>query len=192
MATLIAGLVIFLAPHCIGLVAPDFRARQVARHGLGPYKLAYSLLSIVGLVLIVRGFGIARLEPTLLWQAPTGARHLTAALSVIGFVLIAAAYVPRTRIKAAVGHPMTLGVGAWALGHLLSNGRLADVVLFGAFLVWSIVVFVVRRARDRASAKTYPSGVLARDVIAVAAGIVAALVFALLLHGPLIGVKPFA
>jgi uncharacterized membrane protein len=191
LATLIAGLVVFLLPHSMRVLAPAWRDRQVARIGLGPYKLAYSAVSIAGLALIIWGFGMARGNPTELWQAPAGARHITAALTVIGFILVVAAYVAGTRIKAAIGHPMTVGVGLWALGHLISNGRLADVVLFGAFVAWTLVLYVARRAQDRVAGTVYPPGNLARDAIAVVVGIVAALAFALFLHAPWIGVRPF-
>jgi uncharacterized membrane protein len=191
MTALVVGLIVFLAPHSVGVFAADWRRRQIARMGAGPYKIAYSVVSIVGLLLVIRGFGVARVDPTLRWQAPAAARHATAALSVIAFVLVAAAYVPGTRMKAALGHPMTAGVGLWALAHLLSNGRLADVILFGAFLAWSVVVFAMRRAHDRAMGTAHPSGALARDGVAAIAGIAAALVFALVLHAPLIGVRPF-
>jgi uncharacterized membrane protein len=86
---------------------------------------------------------------------------------------------------------MTVGAGVWALGHLLANGRLNAVLLFGAFLVWSVIVFATRRARDRAAGTRYPSGSLAKDAIAAVAGVGFALVFALFLHGPLIGLRPF-
>ncbi len=191
MTALVIGLVVFLAPHSVGILAPDWRLRQIARTGASAYKLAYSAVSIIGLLLLIRGFRLARADPTLLWQAPATARHATAALTVIAFILVAAAYVPGTRIKSTLGHPMTVGVGLWALAHLLANGRLADVVLFGAFLAWAVVLFVARRARDRAAGTADPAGTLARDAIAVIAGIVAALVFALFLHAPLIGVRPF-
>jgi len=191
MTALVIGLVVLLAPHSVSIFAADWRLRQIARMVIGPYKLAYSVVSIVGLLLVIWGFGMARATPALLWQAPAAARHATAALTVIAFILVAAAYVPGTRLKAALGHPMTVGFGLWALAHLLSNGRLADVVLFGAFLAWSVVLFAVRRARDRAAGTAYPPGALARDAIAAIAGIVAALVFALFLHAPLIGMRPF-
>ena len=119
-------------------------------------------------------------------------RHVAALLTVAGFVLIAAAYVPGTKLKAALGHPMTAGIALWALGHLVANGRLPAVVLFGTFLVWSIVTFAVRRGRDRVAGVRYPAGSLRMDAIALVAGLVLSLVFALFLHGPLIGVRPFA
>ena len=191
MAILIAGLLLFFASHSVRIAAPDFRARQIARMGEGPWKLAYSAVSLVALVLIVWGYGAARQDPVVLWSAPAWTRHVAALLSVVGFVLIVAAYVPRTRIKAALGHPMTAGVGLWALGHLLANGRLNAVLLFGAFAVWAALTYFTRRARDRASGTTYPPGELAKDGIAVVVGVVAALVFAFFLHGPLIGLRPF-
>jgi uncharacterized membrane protein len=191
MSLLIAGLVVFLGGHSVGIAAPGWRDRWIARIGERPWKLAYSVLSLVGLVLIVRGFGIARADPLVLWQAPVWTRHLTALFTVIGFALIAAAYVPGTRIKAALGHPMTAGVGCWALGHLIANGRLAGTLLFGTFLLWALVTYATRRRRDREAGTVYPAGTLARDALAVAIGIAASLAFALWLHGPLIGVRPF-
>jgi uncharacterized membrane protein len=191
MPVLIAGLVVFLAAHCAGLVAPAWRARQIARVGLRPWKVAYSAISLAGLVLIVRGFGMARAEGILVWQPPVWTRHVNVALTVIGFVLIAAAYVPGTAIKSVLRHPMTAGVALWALGHLIANGGLADVILFGAFLVWASITFVTRRQRDRDAGVEYPRGSLRQDAIAIVAGIVVSLLFALYLHGPLIGVRPF-
>jgi len=192
MSLLIAGLVVFLVSHSVGIVAPDWRARQVERLGERPWKLLYSAVSLAALVMIVWGYGAARAAPTLLWMPPAWTRHVTALLAVVGFVLIAAAYVPGTRIKAAIGHPMTAGVAIWALGHLLGNGQLRGVVLFGALLVWAAVTLAVRRARDRATGKRYPAGRARQDLIALVAGVVFSVVFALWLHGPLIGVRPFA
>ena len=191
MSVLIAGLVLFFASHSVGIVAPDFRERQVAPMGIGRWKLAYSVISVVTLVLIIWGYGAARQDPVVLWSAPSWARHAAALLSVIGFVLIAAGYVPGTKIRAALGHPMTAGVGLWALGHLLANGRLHAVLLFGGFLVWSVIVFATRRARDRVADKQYPPGSFAKDAIATVAGVAFALIFAFFLHGPLIGLRPF-
>ena len=191
MSVLVAGLVVFLASHSVGHAAPAWRARQIARVGPRPWKLAYSAISLAGLVLIVRGFGMARADAIVVWQSPAWTRHVTVLLTVVGFVLIAAAYVPATRIRAALGHPMTAGVALWASGHLIANGGLADVVLFGAFLVWALITFVARRRRDRDAGVVYAAGSLARDAIAIVAGVVVSVLFALYLHGPLIGVRPF-
>jgi uncharacterized membrane protein len=191
MSWLIVGLLVFLVAHSLGIVAPEWRSRQVARLGERPWKGLYSLVSLGGLILIIWGYGHARATPVVVWTPPAWGRHASALLTVIAFVLIAAAYVPRTKIKAVLGHPMTAGVALWAFAHLLANGTLHDVVLFGAFLVWALVTFVVRRGRDARAGTTYQPGSLAKDTIAVVAGIVASVGFALFLHGPLIGVRPF-
>jgi uncharacterized membrane protein len=192
MITLVIGLVVFLGVHSIGIVAPAWRARQVSRFGIRPWKLAYSALSIAGLLLVIWGYGLARTQSVVLWTAPPAMRHVTALLAFIAFILVAAAYVPPNHIKSKLGHPMTVGVGLWALAHLLANGALHDVILFGAFLAWALVTYVTRRRRDRAAGTTYAPGTAKGDAIAIVAGTVVALVFALFLHGPLIGVRPFA
>ena len=191
MTPLIAGLVVFLGLHSLGIMAPRWRAAQVDRLGLHRWKLAFSAASLVGFALILWGYGIARGEPLALWSAPSSMRHVTELLAVIAFILVVAGYVPGTHFKSVLGHPMTAGVAVWAFGHLLSNGRLPDVILFGAFLAWALVVFVYRRRRDREAGAAYPPGNVGRDGVAIVAGGVAALAFALFLHGPLIGVRPF-
>jgi uncharacterized membrane protein len=120
-----------------------------------------------------------------------GLRHLGSLLTLVSFVFLAAAYVPRNAIKARLHHPMTLGVKVWALSHLLANHTLADVLLFGGFLVWAVLCFRAARARDRAAGTVYPAGTAAGTAITVAVGLGAWMVFAMWLHGPLIGVRPF-
>lgn len=191
MLVLVVGLVVLLGVHLTGVLAPSFRERTVARIGPGPWKLVYSVVSIAGLLLVVWGYGLARADPTVLWTPPGFGRHAAALLTVIAFILVVAAYVPGTHFKSALGHPMTLGVALWAFGHLLANGTLRALILFGAFLAWSIVTYAVRRGRDRAAGVTYASGTLARDGVVLLAGAAAAVAFALWLHGPLIGVRPF-
>ena len=110
---------------------------------------------------------------------------------LISLVLLAAAYVPGNLIKARLGHPMIIGVKVWAFAHLLANGRLADVVLFGAFLAWAIVDFIAARKRDRAAGTVYPQGDELRTVLTVVAGVVVWAVFVAGLHQWLIGVSPF-
>ena len=117
MAVLILGLAIFLGVHSIRLVAEGWRTAQVARFGERGWKGIYSVASLVGFVLIVWGYGVARRDPVVLWMPPAGARHLTALLVAVAFILIAATHVPGTRIKRAVGHPMFAGVAVWAIGH---------------------------------------------------------------------------
>ena len=158
MAMLILGLVLFLGVHSVRIFADGWRTRQVARLGLNGWKGLYSLVSLAGFVLLVWGFGLARQHPVLLWVPPMALRHLNGLFTLVAFVLFAAAYVPGNAIKARVGHPMLAGVKLWAFGHLLATGMLHDVLLFGAFLLWAIVDFVVSRRRDRIAGVTYRKG----------------------------------
>lgn len=191
MSLLLAGLLLFLLPHSIRLFADGWRTRQVARLGLWPWKGLVSVVSLAGFVLIVIGYGEARLAPQALWTPPVWTRHLAALLTLPAFILLAAAYVPGTRIKQRVGHPMVLGTKFWAISHLLANGNLADLVLFGAFLAWAVPLFIVSRRRDRAAGVTYPAAGIGRDLAAVAVGVLAWALFAFMLHASLIGVAPF-
>jgi len=191
MTLLMLGLVLFLGVHSTRIVADSWRTATIARVGEMPWKGIYSLLSIAGFVLLVIGYGAARQSPVVLFAPPAWTRHLAALLTIPAFVLLAAAYVPGNAIKRAVGHPMMAGVKVWALAHLIANGTLADVLLFGTFLAWAVLGFIAARRRDRASGTTYPAGPGSRTAIAVVAGLVAWAVFAFALHRPLIGVAPF-
>lgn len=191
MAFLVLGLVLFLGVHSVRIVADDWRSAQIARHGAGAWKGAYTLLSIAGFVLIVWGYGQARMDPLVLWQPPLWTRHLASLLVLIAFVLIAAAYVPRNAIKAKLHHPMVAGVKLWAFAHLIANGTLADVLLFGSFLVWAVFSFRAARRRDRAAGATYAPGTAGGTIAALIAGVAAWAAFAWWLHAWLIGVRPF-
>jgi uncharacterized membrane protein len=191
MIYLIAGLVLFLGVHSIRIFADGWRTARVAQMGAGAWKGLYSLASIAGFVLIVYGYGLARQAPVNLWAPPLWTRHVTALLTLPVFILLAAAYVPGNRIKAWLKHPMMLGVKLWALAHLLSNGRLDDVLVFGGFLVWATLGFRAARQRDRQQGLTYQAAGLLRDFIVIAIGLAAWVAFAFYLHGALIGVRPF-
>ena len=191
MTLLILGLVIFLGAHSTRIFAEGWRGAQLARLGEKGWKGLYSVVSLVGFVLLVWGYGIARQEPVPLWTPSIGMRHLASLLTLVSFIFLAAAYVPRNAIKARLGHPMTLGVKVWALGHLLANHTLADLLLFGGFLVWAVLCFRAARARDRAAGTVRPAGTAAGTALTVVVGVGAWVVFALWLHGPLIGVRPF-
>lgn len=191
MTLLIVGLLVFLGAHSVRIFAEDWRTRQVARLGETTWKGIISVISLLGFVLLVWGYGLARADALDLWQPPRWTGHVTALLTLPAFVLLVAAYVPRSRIKAAVGHPMILGVKLWAFAHLLSNGRANDVVLFGAFLAWAVFDFAAARRRDRLAGTRYPAGTAARDATVIAVGIAAWALFAVFLHGWLIGVRPF-
>jgi uncharacterized membrane protein len=192
MLLLVIGLVVFLGAHSVRMFADGWRARMIERLGPSPWKGLYSLVSIVGFVLIVWGFGVARERPVPLYTPPLALRHLNALFTLVAFVLVAAAYVPRNHFKATIGHPMVAGVKAWALGHLLATGMLHDVVLFGSFLLWAVVNFVVSRRRDRKRGTVYPWGSYLGDSIAIIVGLAAWVVFAFWLHLRWIGVYPFA
>lgn len=192
MTLLIAGLVLFLGVHSTRIVADGWRTTTIARVGEKPWKGMYSLLSIAGFVLLVIGYGAARQSPVVLYTPPVWTRHLAAVLTIPAFVLVVAAYVPGNAIKRAVGgHPMVAGVKVWAFAHLLANGTLADVLLFGGFLVWAVLSYTAARRRDRAAGTVHPGGSTTKTLIAVAVGVVAWAVFAFALHRPLIGVAPF-
>lgn len=190
MSYLILGLVLFLGAHSVRIFAEGWRTQTLQRLGEGGWKGLYSVVSLVGFGLILWGFGQARQQPVLLWSPPTGMRHLAALLMLASFVLLTAAYVPGNRIKARLRHPMVLGVKAWALAHLLANGQLLHVVLFGAFLVWAVLDFRAARQRDRLQQAVAAAGTAGATGITIAIGVVAWLVFTLWLHGLLIGVRP--
>lgn len=191
MLVLILGLVLFLGVHSVRIVADDWRSQTIRQRGEGLWKGLYSLLSVVGLGLIVWGYGLARQQPVVLWVPPIAMRHIAALLTLFSFILLAAAYVPRNGIKSRLHHPMVIGVKVWAFAHLLANGNLADVVLFGAFLVWAALDFRAARGRDRAAQTVYPAGSASATAITVVIGVVAWTAFALWLHSVLIGVRPF-
>jgi uncharacterized membrane protein len=189
MGVLILGLVLFLGVHSVRIVAEDFRTRQIARMGANTWKLSYTAVSVVGLVLLVWGYGLARQQPVVLWpQPPVWTRHLAALLTLVSFILLAAAQVPGNALKARLQHPMVLGVKVWAFAHLLANNTLADLLLFGSFLVWAVLDFRSARRRGPVAMGAVSAG---RTVVAVAAGVVAWAAFAFWLHGALIGVRPF-
>jgi uncharacterized membrane protein len=191
MTLLILGLVLFLGVHSVRIVAEDWRRATRARIGEGAWKGLYSLLSLAGLVLIVWGYGEARQAPQVLWATPVWVRHLASLLTLLAFVLLAAAYVPGNHLKSRLHHPMVLAVKAWALAHLLANNTLADLLLFGTFLVWAVLDFRAARARDRAEGTVYLHGHAARTAITVLVGVVAWAVFAFWAHAALFGVRPF-
>jgi uncharacterized membrane protein len=191
MTILVAGLLLFLGIHSLRIVADGWRSAQIARLGERKWKGIFALVSLVGFVLIVWGFGQARLSPVMLWDPPAWAPGVTSLLSLPAFVLIVAGNMRGTKMKAALAHPMLLGTLVWALAHLLGNGTLAGVVLFGSFLAWALVDYVALRRRDAAAGVAYPAGTWFRDLLAVVIGVVAWIIFGFWLHGPLIGLRPF-
>ena len=189
MSTLIFGLLILLGMHSVSIVAPAWRDAMVARIGSLPWKGVYSVVSLAGFWLMLQGYAEARLEPAVVWVPPTGMRHAAALLMLPVFPLLLATYLPG-RIRNAAKHPMLAAVKFWALAHLLSNGMLADIVLFGAFLAWAVL--------DRISLKRRAPQPLPRtpttpwnDVLAVVLGLTLYAAFAMIWHQRLFGVAPF-
>ena len=191
MFYLILGLLVFLGVHSIRIFADDLRTRRIAKLGLPVWKAIFALLSLAGLVLMVYGFGIARMTPVVLWTGAKWARDVAGVFTLVAFVLIVAAYVPNSRIRGLVGHPMVIGVKIWALGHLLANGNLNDLLLFGSILAWAVLDYRSLRQRDRAAGTTRDPGSWANDLITIPVAVVGWYVFALYMHRVLIGVAPF-
>lgn len=193
MLLLILGLVLFLGIHSVSIVSADGRNRLVQQMGEGPWKGLYSLVSLAGFVLIVIGYGAAREAPVLLYTLPTGFRHLAALLMLPVFVLLLATYLPG-RIQRAARHPMLLAVKLWALAHLLANGTLADVLLFGGFLAWAVADRIsVKKRAARGLTRAAPAlpGSKANDAIAVVGGLGLYVLFVVWAHAFLFGVRPF-
>ena len=176
--------------HSTRIVAEGWRVAMLRRLGEKRWKGLYALLSLLGFGLVLWGFGLARQQPVQLWSPPFFTRHVAWLLTLVAFILLAAAYVPRNAIKARVHHPMVLGVMCWAVAHLLANGNRAHVVLFGSFLVWAAFSFRAARARDRAALTLYPAGTASGTALAVVAGAVVWAVLAFWAHGLLIGIRP--
>jgi uncharacterized membrane protein len=189
MSLLILGLVLFLGIHSVSIVAPGWRDAQVVRRGEMPWKGVYAVVSIVGFALLVYGYGLARQAPVVLYTPPKGLRHAALLLMLPVFVLLLAAYLPG-RIKTATKHPMLLATKLWATAHLLANGTLADVLLFGGFLAWAVADRIsLKRRAPRPIPGMGPPRVL-NDVIAVVGGLGLYVLFVVWAHTWLIGVRP--
>ncbi len=188
MTTLILGLVLFLGMHSISIVALDFRDRMAAKSDLG-WKAVYGLVSLVGLVLIVKGYAAARMDPTVLYVPPVWLKHLSALLMLPIFILFFAPYLPG-KIKQAAKHPQLVAVKLWAVAHLLVNGTVADVVLFGAFLAWAVADRISMKRRPARPVVGAPESAV-NDIILVVVGLAAYGAFAVYLHARWIGVAPF-
>lgn len=193
MTHLVLGLILFLGIHSVRIFAESWRQQRVNTLGEAAWKGTYSLVSVAGFALLVWGYGEARQDPVVLWVPPVGMRHAASLLTLVSFVLLAAAYVPRNALKQRLKHPMVLSVKLWAFGHLLSNGTLADVVLFGSFLVWAVLSFRAARLRDAAAVvvSELSHSLVSRTALTVAVGAGAWAAFALWGHAALIGVRPF-
>jgi uncharacterized membrane protein len=191
MLLLILGLVLFLGMHAVTMKR-DLRARLIERFGAGGYKGLYSAVSIMGFGLLIYGYGLQRAAGyTVVWEPPVWTRHLALLLNLPIFILLAVGKRP-SWLLSRVKHPMLLAVKIWATAHLLANGDLGSMLLFGGFLGWAVMarISVKRRPEEIARAAAMTNVAFGRrDVIAIAAGLVLYVVFALWLHPLLIGVS---
>jgi uncharacterized membrane protein len=200
MTWFILGLVLFLGAHSTRIFSDAWRTKTIQTWGEKPFKAVLALVSLLGFYGLIVGYAEVRLEPVFLWQPPIATRHISVLLMLIASILLVATYIPANHFKARLGHPMVLSVKVWALAHLLSNGNLADVILFGTFLAWSVMSFKSARARDRAAAEAQAldSGEVAPSTVpklpatlatfVVGAGLWALITF--VLHAKVVGVSP--
>lgn len=190
MNILLLGLVLFFAVHSVSIVNDPWRNRMAVSMGEWPWKGVYALVSVAGFVLIVWGYGLARQDPVVLYTPPAWMHPVAMVLLVPVFPLLLAAYLPG-RIQTAVKHPMLAATKLWAVAHLLANGMLADVLLFGAFLVWAVLDRISMQRRTQRPVPSVPP-FPANDLIAVVGGLALYAAFVLWLHGWLIGVPLIA
>ena len=190
MLLFIAGLVIFLGIHSVAIFAPAWRDAQITRRGDRAWKGIYSVVSIIGFGLLIYGYGLARQSPVVLYTPPTMLRHIALALMLPVFPLLLAAYLPG-RIKTAAKHPMLLSVKIWATAHLLANGTLVDVLLFGAFLAWAVIDRISLKRRPQRAVPVLPASKW-NDGIVVVAGLALYFIVVNWAHLRLFGVSPLA
>lgn len=188
MILFILGLVVFLGMHSLRIVVPGFRDARMKKMGFSAWKGFYALFSLLGLTLIIIGYGQARGALPDLYYPPFWLRHITLLLMLASFILLAVSVFPAGKIKARLKHPMLIGTKIWALGHLLANGDLASVILFAAFLAWAVIAMI---AANRRGVSVKP-GSIRNDLFAIIAGFVFYILFVLFAHEPLIGVSPIA
>lgn len=189
MSLLIIGLIIFLGSHSCRIFAEPWRNQMIDRLGEVKWKGLYTIVSLIGLVIVVIGYGQARQNPIVIWQPPIYLMHIAILLNLVAFIFLAASFSANNAIRLKLKHPMILGVKVWALAHLLANGTLADLILFGSFLLWSVLDF--RSARKRPILLPEKAVVSTKaTIIVIVSGIVVWAAFVFGLHQYLIGVSP--
>ncbi len=191
MLILITGLTLFLGIHSARMFAEASRQTFIAQRGEKAWKGLYTVVSLAGLALIIWGYSLARQQPIVLWTPPKATRHIAGLLMLFSLIFLASANGKNNFFRCKFYHPMLLGVKLWAISHLIANGNLADVLLFGGFLVWAVLCFSSCRKRDRALNIRFPEWETKPTMVAIAAGVIAWAALAFWLHAVLIGVKPF-
>lgn len=192
MTLLVAGLALFAWLHSLRIVAEHWRQAQIQRFGRLAWTAWHALMSIAALGLIIGGYAQSRQSGSALWVPPPGARAWTMVFTSLAFALMATQLFAKSRIRRALGYPFALGLALWAAAHLLSNGRPGDVVLFLGFLAWALFIFIAARRKGLVAQGAAPARVSwLWDGLAASLGIALAIVFAMYLHEPLIGVAPW-
>jgi uncharacterized membrane protein len=187
LLVMILGLVLFLGIHMLP-AQRDRRARVVAAMGEGGYKISYALVSLAGLALVIWGFAHYRATGWIdVWDPPKALKHITVALMLPAVILWVASYI-RGRIYTTVKHPMLAGIKLWAAAHLLANGDLGSIILFGSFLGWAVFDRISLKRRADTGAPSIPVGGPGNDLIAVTVGVIAYLALAFAFHPVVIGV----
>jgi uncharacterized membrane protein len=191
LAIMIVGLALFVGPH-VFVTMRDARAALIARIGEGPYKGLFTVVSILGVVLMGYGFGAYRAAGLIpVWSPPLWTRHVAALLMLFASIFVVAAYI-RGRIKTTLKHPMLVGVKTWALAHLIANGDLGSIILFGGLLAWAVFDRISLKRRTDPGEPPIPVGGVRNDAIAVVVGIALYLALGLLFHPYVVGVSAFA
>lgn len=189
MVWLLLGIVLFLGVHSIRMVAPGFRDRMIAERGEGVWKGIYSVAAVIGLIVLIWGFGQARMVAPILWVPPTWLAHINLLLMIPALIFFFAAPLPPGYMKRAVKHPQILGVKIWAFGHLLANGDLASLILFASFLGWAVWN---RIAVKRRGDPVYENPAIQYDIIAAVIGLAVYVWLIVQGHAWLFGVPPVA
>ncbi|HEX4555682.1 MAG TPA: NnrU family protein [Xanthobacteraceae bacterium] len=190
LAVVVLGLAVFLGAH-VFVTRREARTALIGRVGEWPYKGLFSLVSLAGLVLIVWGYAQYRATGYVqVWTPPTWMRHVTVALVWPAIILVTAAYIPGN-IKRTLKHPMLAGIKLWAFAHLLSNGDIGSIILFGAILGWAVYDRISLKRRSDAGAPPIPIGGWSNDVIAVVVGTILYLALGFVFHPLVIGVPVF-
>lgn len=190
MLMLVVGLVIFICVHSIRVVAPNWREMHLEKTGLVQWRTRFILLSVLSLALIVLGYQKMRLEPIWLWFPPIVVQHISALVMLVALFALGSAMIPKTSLKSKMGYPFLIAVKLWAFAHLMSNGTLADVILFGSLLVWSVVSFAVYRRRDRRNGVVREEGGVQYNLMAFVFAMVSWFAIVFFLHKAVIGVSP--
>lgn len=192
MLVMIIGIIVFLGIHSVRIVAPRWRLAKMQEWGEGKWKGLYSVVSIVGLALLIWGFGMARLEAPILYEPPVWMKHITLLLMLFAFIFLGVFIAKPGRMKPALKHPMLIAIKTWALAHLLANGDLASLILFVSFLAWAVFdrIALKRQARAGLAPTAITPGPVTNDIIAILIGLVLYGLFIWKLHAVLIGVSP--